>query len=402
MADDLKTPLLDELEKGPWPSFVTDIKSCTEKSDMCKDLLRQLEKSYEDRRGYWKHGGLVGVMGYGGGVIGRYSALPEEFPGVSHFHTVRVNQPSGWFYTTDALREIMDIWDEHGSGLTNMHGSTGDMVLLGTRTEELEPIFRALTEKGWDLGGSGSDLRTPSCCNGPARCEMACYDTMDMTYNLTKSYQDELHRPMFNYKYKIKMSGCPNDCTAAIARSDMGIIGIWKDDIKVDQAAFAEYVDSGMDIQGAVVDLCPTSCITVEGKEINIDDSNCVKCMHCLNRLPKALSPGDDKGFAICLGAKAPIVEGALFGSVIIPFMKIEDGDYEPLHDLLERIWEFWDEHGTARERIGEFIERISLATFLEGIGEDPSPKMVKAPRDNPYIFYEEYYEEEGEGASEE
>jgi len=402
MADNLKTPLLDELEKGPWPSFIKDIKSCAEKSDMCKDLLGQLEKSYEDRRGYWKHGGLVGVMGYGGGVIGRYSALPDEFPGVSHFHTVRVNQPSGWFYTTDALREIMDIWEEHGSGLTNMHGSTGDMVLLGTRTDELEPIFRALTEKGWDLGGSGSDLRTPSCCAGPARCEMSCYDTLAMTYNLTKSYQDELHRPMFNYKYKIKMSGCPNDCTAAIARSDMGIIGIWRDDIKVDQARFAEYVDSGMDIQGSVVDLCPTGCISVDGKEINIDDSNCVKCMHCLNRLPKALSPGDDRGFAICLGAKAPIVEGALFGSVIIPFMKIEDGDYEPLHDLIERIWEFWDEHGTARERIGEFIERIGLATFLEGIGEDPSPKMVKAPRDNPYIFYEEYYEEEGEGASEE
>ena len=54
------------------------------------------------------------------------------------------------------------------------------------------------------------------------------------------------------------------------------------------------------------------------------------------------------------------------------------------LHDLIERIWEFWDEHGTARERIGEFIERISLATFLEGIGVEPSPKMVKAPRDNP------------------
>ena len=402
MSDELKTPLLDELEKGPWPSFVTDIKSMAGKNEMCKDLLGQLEKSYEDRRGYWKHGGLVGVMGYGGGVIGRYSALPEEFPGVSHFHTVRVNQPSGWFYTTDALREVMDIWEEHGSGLTNMHGSTGDMVLLGTRTEELEPIFRALTEKGWDLGGSGSDLRTPSCCAGPARCEMSCYDTLAMTYNLTQSYQDELHRPMFNYKYKIKMSGCPNDCTAAIARSDMGIIGIWRDDIKVDQAAFAEYVDSGMDIQGAVVDLCPTSCISVEGKEININDSDCVKCMHCLNRLPKALSPGDDKGFAIALGAKAPIVEGALFGSLIIPFMKIDGDNFEPLHELIETIWEFWDEHGTARERIGEFIERISLATFLEGIGETPSPKMVKAPRDNPYIFYEEYYEEEGASASEE
>ena len=167
MADDLKTPLLDELEKGPWPSFITDIKSMAGKNEMCADLLRQLEKSYEDKRGYWKHGGLVGVMGYGGGVIGRYSALPDEFPGVSHFHTIRVNQPSGWFYTTEKLREIVDIWEEHGSGLTNMHGSTGDMVLLGTRTDELEPTFRALTEKGWDLGGSGSDLRTPSCCVGP-------------------------------------------------------------------------------------------------------------------------------------------------------------------------------------------------------------------------------------------
>ena len=400
MADDLKIPLLEELEKGPWPSFVSDIKSVAGKSEMAADLLRQLEKSYEDKRGYWKHGGLVGVLGYGGGVIGRYSALPEEFPGVSHFHTVRVNQPSGWVYTAEALNGIMDIWDEHGSGLTNMHGSTGDMVLLGTRTEELEPTFVALTQKGWDLGGSGSDMRTPSCCIGPARCEFSCFDTMDLTYNLTQQYQDELHRPMFNYKFKIKVSGCPNDCTAAIARSDMGIIGVWKDDIKVNQEEFAKYMDSGMDVQGIVVDMCPTSCITVEGKEINIDDSNCVKCMHCINKMPKALAVGDEKGAAITLGAKAPIVDGALFGSIMVPFISLEN-PYEELHDLIERIWEFWDEHGKARERIGEFIERVTLARFCEEVGLDPIPQMVTHPRENPYIFYEEYYAEDDGGSEE-
>ena len=26
MADEMKTPLLDDLEKGPWPSFVKDMK----------------------------------------------------------------------------------------------------------------------------------------------------------------------------------------------------------------------------------------------------------------------------------------------------------------------------------------------------------------------------------------
>jgi len=107
MADPkTKTPLLDELEKGPWPSFVTEIKKTTDVSPMCDDLLGQLELSYEEKKGHWKHGGIVGVLGYGGGVIGRYSDIPEQFPQVAHFHTMRVNQPSGWFYTSDALRTL--------------------------------------------------------------------------------------------------------------------------------------------------------------------------------------------------------------------------------------------------------------------------------------------------------
>ena len=74
MAEKKKeTPKLDELEKGPWPSFVKEIKSAAEKSPMASDLLGQLERSYEERVGHWKHGGIVGVLGYGGGVIGRAS-----------------------------------------------------------------------------------------------------------------------------------------------------------------------------------------------------------------------------------------------------------------------------------------------------------------------------------------
>ena len=39
--------------------------------------------------GYWKHGGIVGVLGYGGGVIGRYSEIGNEFP------VLRISIPSG-------------------------------------------------------------------------------------------------------------------------------------------------------------------------------------------------------------------------------------------------------------------------------------------------------------------
>ena len=394
-----KTPKVDELEKGPWPSFVREIKRAAEVSPMAEDLLGVLELSYTDKVGHWKHGGIVGVRGYGGGVIGRYSDVPEKFPDVAHFHTIRVNQPAGWFYKTDALRAVCDLWERHGSGLTNLHGSTGDIILLGTRTPELEPTFAELTQAGFDLGGSGSDIRTPSCCVGPARCEWACYDTLALTYDLTMHYQDEIHRPAFPYKFKIKAAGCPNDCVASIARADLSIIGTWRDAIQVDQAALREYATDGIDIQADVCDRCPSKCMAWDGKALRIDDRWCVKCMHCINVMPKALRPGRERGAAILVGAKAPIIQGAMLSSVLVPFMRMEP-PYTELKALVAKILELWAEEGKSRERVGEFIQRVGLGSFLEAIGLEPRPEMVAHPRENPYVFYEEYLEEEAEEAA--
>jgi sulfite reductase alpha subunit len=392
------TPKIDELMKGPWPSFVKEIKLSAKLSgragERANDLLGVLERSYNDKIGHWKHGGIVGVMGYGGGVIGRYNDLPEEFPKVAHFHTVRVNQPSGWFYKTDVLRKICDLWEKHGSGVTNMHGSTGDIILLGCATEDLEPVFADLTEMGFDLGGSGSDVRTPSACCGMARCEWACYDTMGACHDITQTFQDELHRPAFPYKYKFKFAGCPNDCVASVARSDMSIIGTWRDDIQMDAAAVSEYAQSGkFDMQADVVGRCPTGCMSWDGQKLAIDNRNCVKCMHCINAMPKALAPGRDRGATVLLGSKAPIVGGALLSSVMVPFLKMEP-PYEDLKELAEAIWDLWGEHGKNRERVGEFIQRIGMSNFLEQIGLDPIPEMVIQPRTNPYIFFETEEEE--------
>lgn len=392
---ELKIPMLEELEKGPWPSFVKEIRKCGDNA-MAADTLRQLERSYEDKISHWKHGGLVGVMGYGGGVIGRYSDLPEDYPDVAEFHTCRVNQPSGWFYTSDVLRKLCDIWEKHGSGMTNMHGSTGDIIFLGCKTEALEPCFKDLTDAGFDLGGSGSDVRTPSCCVGPGRCEWACYDTLDACYDITQTFQDELHRPAFPYKFKFKFSGCPNDCVASIARSDMSVIGTWKDNIQIDQNEVQAYAKQGVDIETEICDLCPTKCVGWNGSTLSIDNSNCVKCMHCINVMPKALSPGKERGATILIGAKAPIIGGALLATVFVPFLEME-APFDDIKELAEAIWDFWGEHGKNRERVGEFIQRVGLATFVEEIGLDPIPEMIAHPRTNPYIFFEDELDEDDE-----
>ena len=251
----------------------------------------------------------------------------QKFPNIAHFHTIRVNQPSAKFYTTDWLRGFCDIAEYRGSGLTNLHGSTGDLVILGSFSDQLEPIFFDLThDLGVDIGGSGGNLRTPSDCIGKARCEFACYDTMDLCYEMTMEFQDELHRPAFPYKFKFKFDGCPNGCIASIARSDMAYIGTWKDDIRINQDAVKEYVagkipvDGGafagrdwgkFDIQSEIIDLCPTKCMKWDGKKLSINNAECNRCMHCIDAMPEALMVGKDQGLSILFGAKAPILEGA-------------------------------------------------------------------------------------------
>jgi len=413
------TPLLDQLESGPWPSFVSDLKQQAEKrakneekiefqipTDVVEDLLGVLELSYSDGTTHWKHGGIVGVFGYGGGVIGRYCDQPQKFPGVAHFHTMRVAQPGGKFYTADYLKKLCDLWDLRGSGITNMHGSTGDIVFLGTTTPQLEEVFYELTHNmGQDLGGSGSNLRTPADCIGQARCEYACYDTNDLCYDLTQEYQDELHRPAFPYKFKFKFDGCPNGCVASIARSDLSFIGTWKDDIKVDQEAVAAYVggefppnagahagrDWGkFDIQKEVIALCPSECMKYEGGKLAINNRECVRCMHCINVMPRALKIGDERGCSILAGAKAPILDGAQMGTLIVPFIETEAPYTKIKEEVIEPLWDYWMEEGKNRERLGELMKRQGFQKLLEALNLDPNPRMVSAPRTNPYIFWKE------------
>ncbi len=413
-----ETPLLDQLESGPWPSFVSDLKqeaaarAKNEKNleyqinpDVVEDLLGILELSYKQGRCHWKHGGIVGVFGYGGGVIGRYCDQPENFPGVAHFHTMRVAQPGGKFYTADFLRKLCDLWDFRGSGITNMHGSTGDIIFLGTTTPQIEEIFYEMTHNmDQDLGGSGSNLRTPSDCIGQARCEYSCFDTQALCYDLTQEYQDELHRPAFPYKFKFKFDGCPNCCVASIARADIAFVGTWRDDIKIDQEAVQAYVGGeiapngnahsgrdwgAFDINKEVIDLCPTNCMWMEGKDLKIDSKECTRCMHCINVMPRALRIGDDRGLSMLIGAKAPILDGAQMGSLLVPFVKAEE-PYDEIKEVIEGIWDWWMEEGKNRERVGELMKRQGFQKLLEATGIDPDPRHVQEPRTNPYIFWNE------------
>ncbi|MDO8735887.1 MAG: dissimilatory-type sulfite reductase subunit alpha, partial [Thermoleophilia bacterium] len=385
--------LLDQLEDGPWPSFVTDLKGLAQTKPSVAQLLGQLEKSYNDRWNYWT-GTVLNLKGYGGGVLARYSDVGDLFPQVAQFHTVRVIEPPGYVYSTRALRELCDISEEHSAGILQLHGMTGDVLMLGSDNETTHTAGEALMEKGWDIGGSGGGMRTISCCIGPARCELTCYDTLGLTKFLTDTFINELHRPEFPYKFKFKLSGCANDCAGSMMRSDMPIIGTWRDDIKINQEEVARFIGQpGADyIEDNVLDRCPTRCMRLIGTSLAIDDDNCVHCMHCINVMHSALAPGDDRGVTLLIGGKRTLKIGDMMSSMLVPFMKMRTPeDWLALTELVRRIWDFWTDNALDHERVGEFIDRIGMGSFLDGVGIAPDPQMVREPRANSYIKFEEY-----------
>jgi sulfite reductase alpha subunit len=406
-----ETPMLDALESGPWPSFVTGLKRVAQDKDYMVDVLGQLETSYRTKKGYWK-GGTVSVFGYGGGVIPRFTELKDEagkplYPDAAEFHTLRVMPPPGMHYTTDLLRKMADIWERHGSGLIAFHGQSGDIMFQGVTSANVQAAWDEINELGFDLGGAGPAVRTSMSCVGAARCEQSCYDEGRAHRTVINNFLDDIHRPALPYKFKFKFSGCPNDCMNSVQRSDFAVIGTWRDNIRTDDALGRKWLAKhGMnELVNDVVARCPTKTIQVkdvtdapkgptistvaldDSKCLSIDNRDCVRCMHCINVMTGALAPGKDKGATILCGGKRTLKIGDLMGTVIVPFMKLEsEEDFENLVDLGRRVIEFFADNALEHERTGEMIERIGLVNFLDGIGLEVDPNMVSTPRTNPYV----------------
>jgi sulfite reductase alpha subunit len=395
--------MLDQLQDGPWPSFISGIKRLRDEhpeqriNEMTNDLLGQLQHSYETRKGYWK-GGTLSVYGYGGGIIPRFSEVGDKFPKSKEFHTLRVQPPAGNFYSTEILRRFADDWEKYGSGLVTFHGQTGNIMFIGADSESTQGFFDEVNSYGWDLGGAGPCVRTGISCVGSARCEQSCCNEHKIHRLLLNNFTDDVHRPALPYKFKFKVSGCPNDCSNSIERADFAVIGTWRDDMQVDQ----EEVKAAVAKKGRkyiidnVITRCPTKALSLNDDDtLDVDNRNCVRCMHCLNVMPKALSPGNDKGITILIGGKRTLKIGDLFGTVVVPFMKLDnEEDYEQLVELAENMIDFFAENALEHERTGEMIERIGLVNFLEGVGVEVDPNMLDHPRTSSYVRMDKWDEE--------
>jgi sulfite reductase alpha subunit len=184
----------------------------------------------------------------------------------------------------------------------------------------------------------------------------------------------------------------------SVHRSDFSVIGTWRDDMKVNQEEVKAYVEKvGRKYMiDSVISMCPTRALSLNDDDtLEVDNHSCVRCMHCLNVMTKALSPGDDTGATILIGGKRALKVGDLMGTVIVPFFRLQsDEDYEKLTEFAGEVVEFFADNALEHERVGETIDRIGLPAFLEAMGIEADPNMVNHPRTSSYVRTDDFTEE--------
>lgn len=376
------TPIMNELEKTRYPSYVSELKKT-------RFPLLLYEEALKHRETQTSAGGYVSVPGVAAGVLARATKRPEI---AKDMNLIRVMAPLGFFYNTETLRRLCRIADEEAIGLLHLHSTGKNLEVLDIPMDRLSRIVgRINNETGLDVGSTGDDFRRPVECLGPVRCENALIDTIGiMRYFMgEEGYLDDIQFPRFPHKCKIKISGCSNDCARGSHKADIFIVGVFRDAPKVDQEKLKRSVEKGGDLR-EVMRRCPggEGTMGLTDGVLEINNTSCLHCMFCINRFPGAIRPGDDRGAAILIGGKSRGKYGPMLPKVLVPFVKPSPPHYREIFDVIDKVVDYWDENAMKKERLGDFIYRVGFDKVLEAADIEVSPQHLKAPRDNAYYHW--------------
>lgn len=134
-------------------------------------------------------------------------------------YAVKTNMPGG-FTTPAELRRIADVAERFNARTIKLTGAHR-IALIGLAEDKLDEVREALGELSG--GATGLCVRYVKICPGATWCKRAQQVTRDIGLELHERY----HRMQLPWKFKIGISGCPNDCSEVFIR-DLGLIGTAK------------------------------------------------------------------------------------------------------------------------------------------------------------------------------
>ncbi len=240
------------------------------------------------------------------------------------------------------LTLLSRVAETYGRGHVHLTSRQG-LEIPFIRLESVEKVRDELTAGAQFPASMGPGLRTMTACQGASVCPSGLVLPQDMVETLDR----ELDGAGLPHKFKIGLTGCPNNCLKA-EENDIGLKGglipIWA---LPDQCTFC----------GLCQKVCPVGAIVVKDESLEYDIEKCVYCGRCFTRCPQK-----------CWNGRAGwhLYFGGLFGNQIQlgrRLLPIVTEDCAALN-LIRGALDYYRLHGRPRERFGLTIERLGWDSF--------------------------------------
>jgi len=254
--------------------------------------------------------------------------------------------------TARELETVSQVSQKYGRG--RVHLTTRQAVEIhNIHVDNLDAAREELEQSGIVLGVCGPRGRGIVACPGAATCTSGIIETKELAAELDALY----FRQQAPHKWKIGVSGCPNNCSKPV-ENDAGVMG-----------GVLPGWDKGACITCRLcVSICPAQAIEEKDSQFVLDQDKCLYCGLCISNCPSSAWTAQKTGYTLYLGGtmgKKPRL-GTRAKALI--------ESKEELLRYIQKAFAFFLAQGRKKERFGHMLDRIGVEkAFAEIFADAPS-----------------------------
>jgi dissimilatory sulfite reductase (desulfoviridin) alpha/beta subunit len=254
------------------------------------------------------------------------------------YYLIRLRTIGGGM-TSEELGVVSRVASKYGRGL--VHLTTRQAVEIhNIYVDDLQPAREELERNGLVLGVCGPRGRGIVACPGAATCTSGIIETKELAAELDAVYL----REQAPHKFKIGISGCPNNCSKPV-ENDIGIMG---------------GVLPGWDKEACItcklcVSICPAQAIENRERDFVLDTEKCILCGLCIRNCPSSAWTARKTGYTLYLGGTMGKMPRLGTRAKVLIETK------EELTGYIRRAFDYYAAQGRKKERFGHTLDRIGV-----------------------------------------
>ncbi len=264
------------------------------------------------------------------------------------YYALRLHAVAGDF-TPAQLKKVIEVSERFGKGQIHLSTRQGIDIHFVHQTRIAEAI-NELQSAGVKMGVNGPRIRIVTGCPGNATCKFGIIETKEIARELDLRYFGK-ETP---YKFKMAVTGCPNNCAKA-SENDIGVMGGIEPEWVKEQC-----IDCGL-----CEKTCPSKAIIKLNENYVHDSERCINCSRCTSSCPTGAWQPKKTGYILWLGGTMGKFPRIATKVPVLIETKVE------LYEHTSRVIEYYRANGRKKERFGYMMERIGVSAVINDILND-------------------------------